>query len=187
MAKATDNLLLHGVSGTLGGQFVIRQHMGKSIICKRPRKFTGGPTEGLGNVREKFQMSSVYARSMKNDPDVYAAYKASARNGQSAYNVAMADCFNAPEIREIDTDAYTGKAGDKIRIRAVDDFLVKDVHLTMFSPDGSLLEEGAATANGNGFDWYFSAKKVNAALSGTRIRIQVFDLAGNVAEQENVL
>lgn len=132
-------------------------------------------------------MCSTYARTVKNDPDIYAAYKASARNGQSAYNVALADSFNAPEIREVHTDGYTGKAGDKIRVRAVDDFLVKAVHVSIVSPDGSLLEEGPATANGNGFDWYFAAKKANPAVSGSRIRTEVSDMAGNTAMQETQL
>lgn len=187
MAKTTDNVLLHGVSGTFGGQIVFRQRMGKSIMCKPPKKSDIPPTPLQSAVRERFQMGVQYARSAKKDPEIYAAYRAAAKNGQSAYNVALADCFNAPEIREIDTKAYAGKAGDKIRIRATDDFLVKSVQVYVLSPDGTVLEEGAAAANGNGLDWYFSAKKANPQLNGSSIRAEAADLAGNVTLQEITL
>lgn len=43
----------------------------------------------------------------------------------SAYSVAVADYFHAPDIKEVDLGGYTGTAGDLISVKVTDDFKVK--------------------------------------------------------------
>ena len=113
------------------------------------------------------------------------AQKASA--GQSAFNVAVADYFNAPDIQEIDVTAYTGQIGSTIRVRATDDFTVESVSVHIANGDGSLVEEGSAILQQNGLDWLFTATKLNDSLIGDRITVTVFDIPHNSVALEKIL
>jgi len=73
------------------------------------------------------------------------AYEASAKEGETAYNVAVADFMNAPHIDEIDVSHYTGQSGSYVQIRAVDDFEVKEVTIIIQNADGTQVESGSAT------------------------------------------
>lgn len=63
------------------------------------------------------------------------------------------DFLSAPVIKTINMQKYTGTIGEVITIRAVDDFRVIGVQVTIYAADGSLLEQGAAIAQSNGLDW----------------------------------
>lgn len=67
-----------------------------------------------------------------------------AKDGESAYNVAVADFLNAPDIKEVDFSKYTGEVGSQITICAIDDFKVTDVQVEIFDSTGVLVERGGA-------------------------------------------
>lgn len=121
------------------------------------------------------------------DPDSKAEYAEKAAGGKTAYNVAVADFFSAPDIDEIDLSSYTGTVGDTIRVRATDDFKVTQVVVTIANADGSLVEEGEAVLQPNGLDWVYAATVDNPSLEGDRILVQAIDRPGNVTEQEQEL
>lgn len=187
MAKATDNVILQGTHGTFAKQVVIRQRFGQSILSKRPTHVKGNPTPAQQVVRERFQTATLYAKSVMANPDLLAQYRAVAKNGQSAYNLALADAFRAPEIREIDTLNYTGKTGSTIRIRAIDDFRVRAVVVSVYSADNQLLETGNAVQQNIGLDWIYTATQEHAPTTGAKIKVQASDLPGNVTLKEQVL
>jgi hypothetical protein len=56
-----------------------------------------------------------------------AAYAAKAKKGWTAYNAAVADFLNAPDIDTIDLSGYTGQPGDPIRIIVTDDYKVQEL------------------------------------------------------------
>ena len=64
------------------------------------------------------------------DADAKAAYASKAGDTRSAFNVAVADFFNAPNIDAIDLKAYSGTAGNSIRVRVTDDFRVVQVQVS---------------------------------------------------------
>lgn len=187
MAHSTDNVILQGAHGTFAKQLVFRQRFGQSILCKRPKKSNIPPTAAQIAIRERFQAATVYAKSVKANPDLLAMYQAAAKDGLTAYNIALADFFRAPDIRELDVSAYTGAIGNTIRVRAIDDFKVKAVQVSIFSTTNELLEEGAAIIATNGLDWIYTTTKENSTPAGCKIKVQASDLPGNATIKEQVI
>lgn len=112
---------------------------------------------------------------------------AAAKPGQSAYNVAVADFFRAPDIEEVDLTAYGGQVGDVIRIKATDDFKVQQVSVRIKNADASLIEEGQAVADPDGRSWIYTATAVNESLTGDKITVTATDRPQNVSREEQVL
>lgn len=110
MAKVRNNIIIQGLSGSLGDQLVIKQDKaGRTIVGVAPafdpnRTFT----EAQAEQHEKFRNASIYAKGAKND-EVYVD-KAEG-TPLNPYNVAMADWFHAPEIKGIDVSHGTDKLG----------------------------------------------------------------------------
>ena len=92
----------------------------------------------------KFLEAVLYAKNAITDEATKDAYQASAEEGETAYNVAVADFLNAPLINEIDVSHYTGQPNCNIQVRAVDDLEVKEVTITIQNSDGTEVESGAA-------------------------------------------
>ena len=190
MAKLGKNAVVHTASGKFGDLIVFRQLKGgRMIISHAPqtdpeRKYS----EKQMAVQKKFQEAVIYGKGILKNPELKDMYDQKADAGQSAYNVAFADFLNAPHIDEIDMSGYTGNAGDKIIIRAVDDFMVKEVGVVIYNPDGSVADEGQAVpGESNALDWEWTATQVNSTVPGDKIVIRVSDIPGNLTEKEQVI
>jgi hypothetical protein len=108
----------------------------------------------------------------------------------------MADFFNASSVDEVDLLGYTGAVGDKIVVRASDDFDpsitlpsvalpstslgtggtgragVVGVRVAITKADGTAIEEGAATETpADSGRWVYTA--TTAVATGTTVRIAV--------------
>ncbi len=186
MAKSKNNVITHGLSGKIGDLLVFRQRAGQTVVTKVPQQKKTA-TEKQKEVRRRFQQAVLYATSTLAVPGAKEVYQGTAKPGQTAYNVAVADFFNVPDIHEVDLSAYTGQPGDTIRIRVSDDFMVKAVHVTINNGDGSLVENGNATADASGRLWTYTATQTNDMLAGDRILVTASDMPGNIAEEERVL
>lgn len=187
MARVGKNIVTQGLSGMIGGTIVFRQRGDQTIVSQAPEKKERPATESETQRRSRFGMAILYGKGAVKDPTIKAAYEEQAEENQSAFNVAVADFMNAPEIDEVDVTAYTGAVGSKIRVRATDDFQVSRVYVKIENPDGSIAEEGEAVADPNGLDWIFTAKKKNESLDGDKITIEVNDLPGNETLKTQVL
>jgi len=99
MAKQTNNVVTHGLSGKVGDLLVFSQRGGKTVVGKVPQK-RKSDTEQQKEHRRKFQRAVLYAKSALADPELREAYGKSAKTGQNGYNVAVADFFNAPDTVE---------------------------------------------------------------------------------------
>ena len=185
MAKVAGNLILHGASGTLGEQIVIRQRGGKTILSAVPTAHKGEPSAAQLAQRQRFQQAVLYGRNL--DADNKADYASKADELHSAYNVAVADFLNAPDVDEIDVTKYSGAIGDTIRIRTIDDFKVKQVQVAIYNGDGSLVEPGDAKQANNEIDWIYTVTTANTSLEGDKIVIKVADKPGNITEAEELL
>lgn len=179
MAQARENILTRGLSGTVARMLTFRQLAGKTIVGKLRGPSSVPPTDKMVAVRDKFQSSIAYAKGAIKDPAVKALYKAAAKTGQSAFNVAMVDAYEAPRVNSINTDSYHGAAGDTILVNATDDFKVTGVTVSVHNAAGDLVEEGVAVMQINESDWLFTAAQANAAPAGSKITAVAKDLPGN--------
>ena len=138
-------------------------------------------------MRSRFQEAVIYGKSVLTDPTTKALYEEKTAPGKSAYNVAVADYFNAPNIKEVDLSNYTGEEGSTIRIKATDDFEVADVQVKIANADGTLVEVGNAVLQSDGLFWLYTATKLNESLQGDKITVTVSDIPGNNTIEEKTL
>ena len=178
MAKQTNNVVTHGLSGKIGDLLVFSQRAGKTVVGKVPRK-SNKVSELQMEQRKKFQMAVFYGKS----PENQEVYKEKAvKKGRTPFHVAVADFLKAPDIENVDISGYTGQPGDTVRIRVTDDFAVKSVTVRITNSDGTLVEEGNATPDAVGYLWTYIATSTNDNLEGDKIEITVSDLPGNVTQ-----
>ena len=186
MAKVGNNILTHGLSGMVGDLIVFRQRDGKTIVSSKPEHH-GPMSEAQLQHIQKFQEAVIYAKSVLGDPEKRDAYKHAAKQGQSAYNVALADFLKAPHIEEIDVSGYNGQPGSRIRVRAVDDFKVAEVSVVIQDADGKELEHGKAECTVNGLDWIYTTTVLNDHLTDDKIIVRVSDTPGHLVESSKVI
>lgn len=171
---------MFGNQGLFARQVVFRVRAGKTVLAAPPRKNPGRvPTPGQQVVLDKFSLAVIYAKAALTDPAQKAAYQAAAAPGVSAYNRALADAFKAPQVLGIDTSSYVGAASDTLVIKAVDDFKVARVKVSVHDPSGELVEEGDAVLQANGTDWLYSVSGENETATGSKVKAIAYDLPGN--------
>jgi len=187
MAESKNNVLTHGLAGLVGDMIVFRNRGGKTFVSAKPKERTGEPTETQKQHQGRFQEAILYAKTSIADPTKKAAYDDATTGGQTAYNVAVADFFHAPEIKEINVSKYTGKTGDTITVKATDDFKVTGVSVAIYNADGSEVEHGLAVQSANGVEWVYTATADNASLDGDKIVVLATDLPGNETSEEKGL
>jgi hypothetical protein len=182
MAKSKNNIVTHGLSGKLGELLVFRQVRGETIVSQMPATSTKVSAK-QETARKNFQQATLYGSNAIKDPVTSELYSAVAKKkGLSAYNVAVADFFHAPDIETVDVSQYAGVAGDEIRIIASDDFAVKSVRVNISNHDGSWSEEGEATQSVGNL-WIYVATQNIDTLEGSKIVISASDLPGNVTSE----
>lgn len=183
-----NNDLVEGSSGKFGKKLVYRQRGDKTILARQPEKTWKPATARQQEIKESFYEGVLYAKSVIADPILKEIYQKKATRHKSAYNIAVSDFCKAPEIRKYDTSGYTGQSGDRIVIRAVDDFKVVDVSVTIKDCSGNVIESGAATESANGADWIYTATVTTASTApACKMVITASDMPGNVTKQEVTL
>lgn len=175
MAKSLNNIVMYGASGKLGNQIVFRQGKGgQTIIATKPaagRNFNANQQAH----HEAFREAIMYAKSAK-DETIYLTK--SQGTTMTAFNAAVADWFNKPEVLEINIDNWTGAAGQTIRVKAQDDTQVAKVHVQITDANGNLLEEGDAVAS-DGLWWNYTTASVVADPATASVHATAYDLPGN--------
>ncbi len=184
MSQSKNNIVTEGLSGKLY-QLVFKQWFGKTIVAKRPRTFSTVSPNQL-SIRESFKAAATYAKAAISNAATKLAYKAKAKPGQTAYNMAFADFFKPPSIGTIDTSTYTAQAGSSIIIEATDDFKVVSVNVKIEKANGSLVEQGAATLSADGLHWLYTST-ANGNITGNVISVTATDMPGNsIVKQQTV-
>ena len=170
MAKVRNNLLIRGLSGKLGDQFVIRQlRDGRTIVCARP-DFSGRIlSAGQKEHHQRVKQAAAYAGPASRANPIYAELAAGTM--KNAYNVAFGDWFSPPVIHSLE------RQGRAIRILASDDVLVASVEVLVLDEAGKEVERGLAL-QGQG-DWW---EYVPSAAG--RVVVEVSDLPGNTVKGE---
>ena len=131
MAISEDNIVVAGITGTVGHLLTFKKRAGKTVVAKYLRPTTVPPTERLQSVRKNFASCIAYAKTAIKDPVIKALYQAAAKGGQTAFNVATSDALNPPELHNILVDRYQGNPGDLIIVDATDDFKVASVKVSI--------------------------------------------------------
>lgn len=179
MAKVQNNLIIHGLSGMLGKQIVVRRGKnGQYFISAAPHNSTHDVTDAQKQQREKFRQAILYAKSAQTTPEYKDVAKA---RGQSAFNVAVADFLHPPEIQSIDLGSYQGAPNETITITAIDDIKVKTVGVMIVADDGTLVEKGSAVASPNTNQWLYTTTSA-APSTSVKIVVDVADLSGQITE-----
>jgi len=181
MARSKNNIATEGLSGKIS-QLVFRQRYGKTVVAKRP-VMSGVITAAQESVRNLFRQGAIYARSVLNNPLMFAFYKSKTRVGQTPYNLALADYCKAPEIGEINSSGYNGGVGQPLSVVVTDNGRVESVKLKIENGNG-MVEEGDATPGMDGLTWHYASHVVNGSLAGTRITVTATDLAGRVSSKQ---
>ena len=138
---------------------------------------------------ENFQLASRYAKFITQSPDQSLAdgYSKALKPRQNVYSRALEDFMNPPVVEFIDTNNYKGSPGDKIIIRAEDDFRLTGVKVQIFAADGSLLEAGDAVQNRNGCDWTYTATKAISKPGKSTIKATATDVPRHEGTLEVIL
>jgi hypothetical protein len=189
MAKMRKNAVVHGASGKFGQMIVFRQLPGgRTILTEAPGKDPNRvPTANQIAQQKNFQMATIYARGVLANEEKRKLYDSAADKNRSisAYHVAVADFSKGPSIDEVNLDGYTGQEGDVIIISASDDFMVKEVKVTILNPDGSIADEGMAAPDALYPNrWMWMATKTNNPVMGDKIVITASDIPGHIAKVE---
>jgi len=177
MAKVINNIIAQGLSGSLGGQIVFKKDKaGRTIVSAKPtfspnRTFTTGQ---LGH-QKAFREASAYAKTSKGNIVYIQKAQGTPLN---AYNAALADWFNKPQVLEIDTQNWNGAMEQIIRVQAQDDTRVTKVHVKITDTQGSVLEEGDAV-QADGLWWEYATSASVADLSTAVVTATAHDLPGN--------
>jgi hypothetical protein len=171
MAKVKRNMIISGVSGSLGEDYYARiTKDGRTIISRKPdfsnRQFSEAQLENQNRTKQ----AAAYAKVASRENPIYAQKaKGTAMN---AYNVAVRDWRRPPVIDSMSID-HAGK----VHVGAHDDVMVTRVRVSVLDEAGQCLEQGEAELTmGVWWDYQTSIKG--------QIRVEAWDLAGNVTQQE---
>ena len=170
MALIKDSILLQAVRGTLGKQFSIYERNGQIIIAVKRGPSKNKPTKKQLEARYKMKVAAAYAKGILQDPELVAYYKSKAGPGQNAYNMAVKDAYNSPEVQNIRFEDTT------VVVTAKDEFRVAEVEIRVFDAAGQMQERGKAVLGRNGVDWYY---KTAGLPPGGIVKVEVVDLPGN--------
>lgn len=184
MAHVKKNIVTEGLSGKVGG-LVFRRHNGETIVAQAPEKTNVPPTDQRISHQVRFKRAVNYSKFAVNDPEIGPMYEAYAkkRGKGTPFNIAMSDFMKGPKVSEIILNGYAGQPGQKIGVRAEDNFMVKAVTVSILQADGTVLETGAATVTPLG-DYEYVATAENTQLAGSRIVVEATDLPGNRVSEE---
>jgi hypothetical protein len=170
MAKIRKNLFLQGVSGSVGGQLVLR-HMrdGRTILCAMPDFSSREFSSKQISHQQRFQEAAAYARKAAKEQPLYAELAADTM--KTAYNIALSDWFHPPAIKRIE------RQGETLRVQARDNVRVERVWVTVLDGE-KVVEQAEATEVGS--DWW----QLPTPGAGGRMVVMAKDLAGNVVAME---
>ncbi|WP_440133522.1 hypothetical protein [Chitinophaga sancti] len=175
MAIVKDNVLLSLVRGTLGNQLTIYERNGQIIMAKKRGPSTKKPTQKQLEARYRMQVAAAYAKQMLKDPELKAYYKSKAGVGQNAWNMAIKDAYNSPELQDIRFEDTT------VVVHGKDEFRIAEVEVQVLDAEGVVLERGKAVLGRNGVDWYY---RVAVLPPGGLVRVVAVDLPGNETVRE---
>lgn len=185
MAKNINNILTQGYTGTIANQLVMKIRNGKPYYSSRPTFKKGRkPTDNQARAREKFARAVRYGKTVINDPVLNDWYHKAAKPEQSAYTAAISDANEPPQLYDLNTKDYMGKAGQPITVIAEDNFWVEKVTIALIAPNGHVIEQGAAVPDSIFHTWTYTTTVPQENTTGILIRVTAEDKPKNQAVLE---
>jgi hypothetical protein len=185
-----NRFILQMVSATIQGKrMVVRKRGNKIFLAKAPTIDKNRvPTLNQQEHLNRFSAAAAYAKAAMADPELEELYRKKATVERPKYICAVRDYMRPPKVNRIDTVAYNRNPGSTILIKAIDDFCVKEVKVSILNAAGDLVEEGNALVDPiNRFKWIYTATQEIEVIQGCKIRATAEDLPGNRAELEITL
>lgn len=187
MSKIGNNPLLFAIKGKLGN-IVFREMRGKMQMVNRPK-----PREELSEKQQNavinFKRAIAYAKRQMLSDEMKALYATGVGGSKfTPYMVALTDYLVAPKISSVDTLDYKGEIGDRIGIRASDDFRLTSLEVSIVDAQGKQIEKGAAQLRQDTTDdWTYTVTVAHEPVAGTKLIIVARDTPGNVTVRETVI
>lgn len=184
MARSINNILTKGLSGMVGKQMVFRTWNGKTFISVAPRKPKKQSPLQKEN-RSRFRNAIAFAKSMMKNPEKKAEYTEIAKKLKlpNAYTAAITEYMRKPEIKEVDTSHYSGKADEEIKILTrKKGFEIQEVEVIIVDKNGEIIEEGKAV-KGFASDWMYKTRTEIKLKEAVQFKVIVRDKAGNFIEK----
>lgn len=185
MAKVRLNPVVQQVRGRVG-DLVFRRHRNQTVVGQKADLAGREPTPSQAAQRERFRTAVRYGQTVLADPakkDLYQAEAQSRKLGILA--LCVADFLNPPQIDQIDLSAYTGQAGQVIRVIATDDVEVVGVQVRITDANGALVEEGQAVSQGGG-SWIYTTTAQAPAGQAINVTATATDRPGNQTARTEV-
>lgn len=190
MGKIKNNVAVKRLRGMVGGTLVYKDGPnGETIVSAAPTPSRKEPTEKQIAQRRLFRSADFFAKRVQKDPVLFLAYSAIAKTKgwRSVRNVTIADFFTKPEIFEVNTSLYTGQAGSEIILIVTTLLRAKRVSVMIYSPDGTVLENGDATPESDDQTWRYVTTASNPSLSGSKIDVTAISVPGNQSIESTIL
>jgi hypothetical protein len=182
-----QNAVMHGTSGMLNKQVVIRQQGGRTLMGYRPKKRTSPPSAKQLARQETFKEAVKYAKDAMKNEMVRAMYEARETAFVTAFNLAVRDYLKKPEIKAVLQDEYTGMAGSRLLIVAYDDMEVSRVRVRLHNGAGTTYEEGEATLAADKPVFEYVLQNDVPAGQNVMATVTAIDVPGNTTENEAVI
>jgi hypothetical protein len=179
MARLYSNIVILGSNGLVGGHFTDRKtRVERSILSSKPMLDDYRKANEAGQAYEVAMRESTTYANFAQTQDVYITR--AKRLGVTPYCLALADWFEAPRVLEINVDAWTGKIGQTIRVKARDNVRVARVSVAIRDADENVLETGEATQSEPGSAWWiYTTKSVVKMTPFPIVEATAYDLPGN--------
>lgn len=170
MAKVKQNVLIQGISGTIGNNLVFRHMKDGSIIVSAKQDFSRRVfSKRQLTHQRRFQEAVAYARDAAKSNPMYA--ELAKKTQKTAYNIALSDWFDPPVIQDVQ------RKGSLIQVKATDKVAVAKVLVFILDEEDKIVEQGEAIVQ-EGPVWEYTTN------ANGRIRVEAWDFAGNVARDE---
>lgn len=164
MAKVRNNVLLEGLSGSIGNLVFRQMPDGSTRVSAKPDFSQRVFSQAQKEQQNRFKQAVAYAREASKTQPIYA--ELAEGTTKNAYNIALSDWFNPPVILDIERE------DGRIRVRASDNVRVTEVGVRIVDEAGNLLEGGQAQQV-NALQWEYLPK-----VEG-KVEVTARDLAGN--------
>jgi len=187
MAKNTENIITRGLSGKFAN--VCFQKNG--VIRKLPDRSNFKWTPLQAKHHEHFESAKEYARHVVADAEKTAYYTPLLKKWKKwrrlqnvgIYQLAICDFSHPPEILRVEFKGRPGKPESRISVFAHDNFQVSGVHVSLFMPDGTWIEEGEGIVPALGYTYDYAIQHPDQFKPGSLVHIRVWDVPGNITEK----
>jgi len=174
MSKVLFNGSIKSLRGRVGNLIFRQLPDGTTVVTTAPEKKNSKQkkrakarrSQRQNTHNERFQEAVVYWRSKGKKNPIYKELSA-ATVMRTAYNFAISDWFNPPEIQRVERQAGS------ILVKATDNVMVARVQVSVLDEKGRVLETGEASRGAR--DWW----RFSPQAQGTSVVAEAWDLPGN--------